>query len=175
AQGRRGRGCGRRQRRRSRRGVERRLGHARRGGECRSLQRGPAARRDRSLSEQACNAVGGMNDEDFNTISGLVRERSGLVLARDKTYLLESRLLPVARKYNRKSLADIAALLRGRPDPDLVRDIVEAMTTNESFFFRDIKPFDQFKQFVLPQMMKARGAAKSLRIWSAACSSGQEP
>jgi len=56
-----------------------------------------------------------------------------------------------------------------------VRDIVEAMTTNESFFFRDIKPFDQFKTFVLPQLLRVRAATRSLRIWSAACSSGQEP
>jgi chemotaxis protein methyltransferase CheR len=116
-----------------------------------------------------------MNNEDFDILSALVRERSGLVLARDKTYLLESRLLPVARKWSKKSLADLAALLRGRPDPGLVRDIVEAMTTNESFFFRDIKPFDQFKSFVLPQIVQARAVQKSIRIWSAACSSGQEP
>ena len=116
-----------------------------------------------------------MNNEDFDILSALVRERSGLVLARDKTYLLESRLLPVARKWSKKSLADLAAALRGRPDPGLVRDIVEAMTTNESFFFRDIKPFDQFKSFVLPQIVRARAAQKSMRIWSAACSSGQEP
>ena len=60
-----------------------------------------------------------MNNEDFDTLSSLVRERSGLVLARDKTYLLESRLLPVARKWRKKSLADLAAALRGRPDADL--------------------------------------------------------
>ena len=116
-----------------------------------------------------------MNNDDFDILSALVRDRSGLVLARDKTYLLESRLLPVARKWNRKSLSELAALLRGKPDALLVRDIVEAMTTNESFFFRDIKPFDQFKAFVLPTILKARAASKTIRIWSAACSSGQEP
>jgi chemotaxis protein methyltransferase CheR len=116
-----------------------------------------------------------MNNDDFDILSSLVKDRSGLVLARDKTYLLESRLLPVARKWNHKSLAEIAAQLRTRSDPALVRDIVEAMTTNESFFFRDIKPFDQFKAFVLPQIVRARAASKSIRIWSAACSSGQEP
>jgi chemotaxis protein methyltransferase CheR len=116
-----------------------------------------------------------MNNDDFDILSALVRERSGLVLARDKTYLLESRLLPVARKWNKKSLSELAAMLRGRPDAGLVRDIVEAMTTNESFFFRDIKPFDQFKAFVLPALIRARAAQKSIRIWSAACSSGQEP
>jgi chemotaxis protein methyltransferase CheR len=116
-----------------------------------------------------------MNNDDFDLLSSLVRARSGLVLTPDKAYLLESRLLPVARKRSCKSLPELAALLRGKPDAALVRDIVEAMTTNESFFFRDIKPFDQFKAFVLPQLVRARAASRSIRIWSAACSSGQEP
>jgi chemotaxis protein methyltransferase CheR len=116
-----------------------------------------------------------MNSDVFTLLSSLVRERSGLVLTPDKGYLLESRLLPVARKWEQKSVAELAALLRGKPDPKLIRDIVEAMTTNESFFFRDIKPFDQFKSLVLPHLLKKRAAGKSIRIWSAACSSGQEP
>jgi chemotaxis protein methyltransferase CheR len=116
-----------------------------------------------------------MTPDVFALLSTLVRERSGLVLTPDKSYLLESRLLPVARKWEQKSVAELAALLRSKPDPKLIRDIVEAMTTNESFFFRDIKPFDQFKSLVLPHLLKKRAAAKSIRIWSAACSSGQEP
>ena len=70
---------------------------------------------------------------------------------------------------------ELIAAVRARPSGDLVRDIVEAMTTNESFFFRDIKPFDQFKAFVLPALMRSRAARRQIRIWSAACSSGQEP
>jgi chemotaxis protein methyltransferase CheR len=116
-----------------------------------------------------------MTNEDFDLLCRLLKERSGLVLTRDKAYLLESRLLPVARKRNMKSLDELIAALRGRPEGELVRDVVEAMTTNESFFFRDIKPFDQFKNFVLPQLLKTRAMRKSIRIWSAACSSGQEP
>jgi chemotaxis protein methyltransferase CheR len=116
-----------------------------------------------------------MSNDDFDLLCRLLRERSGLVLTRDKAYLLESRLLPVARKRNMKSLDELIAGLRGKADGDLLRDVVEAMTTNESFFFRDIKPFDQFRNFVLPTMMKTRAAKKSIRIWSAACSSGQEP
>ena len=116
-----------------------------------------------------------MNSDDFNILSVLLKERSGLVLTPDKAYLLESRLLPVARKWSKKSLSELAVALRGRADPALVKDVVEAMTTNESFFFRDIKPFDQFKGFVLPALLKARAASRSIRIWSAACSSGQEP
>jgi chemotaxis protein methyltransferase CheR len=116
-----------------------------------------------------------MNGDEFDILSSLVKERSGLVLTRDKAYLLESRLLPVARKWQLKTLGDVAAAVRNRADSGLVRAVVEAMTTNESFFFRDVKPFDQFKSFVLPHLVRARAAARSIRIWSAACSSGQEP
>ena len=116
-----------------------------------------------------------MNGDEFDVLSGLVRERSGLVLTRDKAYLLESRLLPVARKWQLKTLGELAAAVRSRADTGLVRAIVEAMTTNESFFFRDVKPFDQFKSFVLPHLLRARAATRGIRIWSAACSSGQEP
>ncbi|MGH7126421.1 MAG: CheR family methyltransferase [Stellaceae bacterium] len=116
-----------------------------------------------------------MTTDDFDFLCRLLKERSGLVLTRDKAYLLESRLLPVARKANLKSVDELVAAVRIRPTGDLARDVVEAMTTNESFFFRDIKPFDQFKSFVLPQLMKARAARRQIRIWSAACSSGQEP
>ena len=116
-----------------------------------------------------------MTGEDFDLLCRLLRERSGLMLTRDKAYLLESRLLPVARKRNMKSLDELIVALRLRPEGDLVRDVVEAMTTNESFFFRDLLPFDQFRAFVLPQLLKTRAARKQIRIWSAACSSGQEP
>jgi chemotaxis protein methyltransferase CheR len=116
-----------------------------------------------------------MNGDEFDILSNLVKERSGLVLTRDKAYLLESRLLPIARKWQLKTLGELAAAVRSRGDSGLVRAIVEAMTTNESFFFRDVKPFDQFKSFVLPHLVRARAATRSIRIWSAACSSGQEP
>ena len=116
-----------------------------------------------------------MTGDEFDFLCKMLKDRSGLVLTRDKAYLLESRLLPVARKVNLKSVDELIAAVRARPSGDLVRDIVEAMTTNESFFFRDIKPFDQFKAFVLPALMRSRAARRQIRIWSAACSSGQEP
>jgi len=116
-----------------------------------------------------------MTNDEFDFLCKLLKDRSGLVVTRDKAYLLESRLLPVARKHGLKSLDELAAVVRARPIGDLVREIVEAMTTNESFFFRDIKPFEQFKTFVLPSVMKVRAQRKQIRIWSAACSSGQEP
>lgn len=116
-----------------------------------------------------------MKPDDFQFLATLVKERSGLVLSKDKAYLLESRLMPVARKRGMKGLEELVASLRARMDQTLANDITEAMTTNESFFFRDIKPFDIFKDVVLPNLLKTRAQKKSFRIWCAAASSGQEP
>lgn len=116
-----------------------------------------------------------MRPDDFDYISQLVRDRSGLVLTKDKAYLLESRLMPVARKLGMKGLEDLAKALRTNKDTALVQEIVEAMTTNESFFFRDTKPFELFRDSIMPDVLKARSAQRSLRIWCAAASSGQEP
>lgn len=115
-----------------------------------------------------------MKAEDFELFSVLVRQRSGLVLSPDKTYLLESRLMPVVRKWNMKSLEDIAQAIRMRREETLLHDVTEAMTTNETFFFRDQRPFDQFRTILLPQFAKGRSDRKQIRIWSAASSSGQE-
>ena len=116
-----------------------------------------------------------MTVTDFEFICQILRDRSGLVLTNDKAYLLESRLLPVARKWKLATFDDLVRVIRSKMDEAVIRDVVEAMTTNESFFFRDTKPFDQFKQLVLPALLKSRAAARTIRIWSAACSSGQEP
>jgi len=116
-----------------------------------------------------------MTVTDFEFICQILRDRSGLVLTNDKAYLLESRLLPVARKWKLATFDDLVRTIRSRMDEAVIRDVVEAMTTNESFFFRDTKPFDQFKQLVLPALLRNRAANRTIRIWSAACSSGQEP
>jgi chemotaxis protein methyltransferase CheR len=116
-----------------------------------------------------------MTVTDFEFICQILRERSGLVLTNDKAYLLESRLLPVARKWKLATFDDLVRVIRTKMDEAVLRDVVEAMTTNESFFFRDTKPFDQFKALVLPALLKSRAASRTIRIWSAACSSGQEP
>lgn len=115
-----------------------------------------------------------MKPDDFDFLAKLVKDRSGLVLSKDKTYLLESRLMPVARKRGFKGLDELVAQLRKR-DEALAADVTDAMTTNESFFFRDTKPFEQFRQVVLPNLLKTRATKKSFRIWCAAASSGQEP
>ncbi|MAL77612.1 MAG: chemotaxis protein CheR [Sneathiella sp.] len=116
-----------------------------------------------------------MNSQDFQLFGDIVRTRSGLVLTEEKIYLLESRLIPLARRRGLDSLEALAAEVRRTKDERLLMEITEAMTTNETFFFRDTRPFDTFRDVVLPQLLKARAAKKSLRIWTAACSTGQEP
>ncbi len=116
-----------------------------------------------------------MNPSDFELIAGLLKQRSGLVLTPDKGYLLESRLSSVARRWDFKSFDEMIQSIRAKRDEKLLGEITEAMTTNESFFFRDSKPFDQFRDLVLPHLLTARASKRSFRIWSAACSTGQEP
>ncbi len=116
-----------------------------------------------------------MRSEDFELISGLLKQRSGLILPKDKVYLLESRLTPIAHKRGLETLDDLVNEVRLKRKEDLLVEITEAMTTNESFFFRDNKPFDLFKDFALPQLLESRAAKKKIRIWCAAASTGQEP
>jgi len=116
-----------------------------------------------------------MRSEDFDIVAGLIKRRAGLVLTADKSYLLDSRLTPVARRFGLGGLAELAAALRKGGDTRLEVAVTEAMTTNESSFFRDRNPFDQLRDTVLPRLMEARTRTRRLRIWSAACSRGQEP
>jgi chemotaxis protein methyltransferase CheR len=113
--------------------------------------------------------------DDFAFFTKYIYDQTGLVLGPDKMYLIESRLAPLARKYNVANIDLLVGQLRTARTNDLQRDIVDAMMTNESFFFRDGKPFDQFRQLVLPGLLQSRAAKKSFRIWCAAASTGQEP
>ncbi len=115
-----------------------------------------------------------MRISDFDLYRDLLKEKSGLTLTQDKCYLLDSRLTPIARKWNFANLDSMTVSLRGVPKPELIKDIVEAMTTNETSFFRDTKPFDQFRDIIIPHLMKTR-STKKVRIWCAAASTGQEP
>ncbi|HXD38720.1 MAG TPA: protein-glutamate O-methyltransferase CheR [Rhodanobacter sp.] len=110
----------------------------------------------------------------FETFAALLKSRSGLVIGPDKTYLLETRLASITKRENLRDLNALADRLRGGGAEAIARDVVEAMTTNESFFFRDDKPFQHFRAHALPRLLAARSAGSSLRIWSAASSSGQE-
>lgn len=115
-----------------------------------------------------------MRISDFDLYKDLLKEKSGLTLTPDKSYLLDSRLTPIARKWNYANLEVMTMALRAMPPSDLVKDVVEAMTTNETSFYRDTKPFDQFRDIVIPHLLKTR-PTRRVRIWCAASSTGQEP
>ena len=116
-----------------------------------------------------------MTPQDYEYLRKLLKARSGLVLSAEKHYLVESRLLPLARRSGLFNLTGLVAKLK-RPDAEaLIVEVVEAMTTNESFFFRDKVPFDHFRETVLPALLAARKNSRRIRIWCAAAASGQEP
>jgi chemotaxis protein methyltransferase CheR len=111
---------------------------------------------------------------EYEYLRKLLRDHSGLDLSADKQYLIESRLLPLARKADLAGIGELVQRLKGG-SIDLVTQVVEAMTTNETFFFRDKTPFDHFRDTIVPEMLRARASRKSIRIWCAAGSTGQEP
>ena len=115
-----------------------------------------------------------MTPLDYEYLRKLLKERSGLDLSADKQYLVESRLLPLARRSNLNGIPELVQRMKGGAEP-LTSEVVEAMTTNETFFFRDKIPFDHLKDAVLPALAQARAARRALRIWCAASSTGQEP
>jgi chemotaxis protein methyltransferase CheR len=112
---------------------------------------------------------------DFDFIRKLLKQRSGLTLSAEKQYLVESRLMPVAQRNRIPNLFELASRLRAGTDEALIAEVVEAMTTNETFFFRDRLPFDHFRSFILPALMRSRERHKRIRIWCAAAATGQEP
>ncbi len=117
-----------------------------------------------------------MTPFDYEYLRKLLRERSGLVLSADKQYLVESRLLPVARRAGLSGLAELVLeLKRGAKAEALAVEVVESMTTNESFFFRDKIPFEHFRETIIPTLLAARSESRRIRIWCAAASTGQEP
>lgn len=115
-----------------------------------------------------------MKPDDFSFLAQLVRRRSGLVLPSQKAPLIEGRLSTVMRRFGFRSMSALILELRHGRDT-LARAVTEAMTTNESSFFRDRAAFDKFRDVILPPLLAARAKSKRLRIWSAACAAGQEP
>lgn len=115
-----------------------------------------------------------MTPLDYEYLRKFLKDRSGLDLSSDKQYLVESRLIPVARKVGLSGISDLVARMRAGSE-ETISTVVEAMTTNETFFFRDKIPFDHLRETMLPALLRARANRRTLRIWSAASSSGQEP
>jgi chemotaxis protein methyltransferase CheR len=112
---------------------------------------------------------------DYDFLRRLVKERSGLVLGGDKQYLVESRLLPVSRRVAVAGLKGLIEKIRRPGNESLIVEVVEAMATNESLFFRDKVPFDHFRETIMPALLASRAQQRRVRIWCAAASTGQEP
>lgn len=116
-----------------------------------------------------------MSSKDFSVIASFLKDRSGLIIGEDKTYLLETRLSAILREHKIAGLSGLADILR-QPGSHAVKDkVVDAMTTNETSFFRDNHPFETLRKSLIPSLIERRAGTRSLRIWSAACSTGQEP
>lgn len=114
-----------------------------------------------------------MNSQDFEFVAQLLRKRAGIVLTGDKLYLLESRLAPLARKEGLPSIDDLIHVVRARREERLINQVVDVMTTSETYFFRDKTPFDHLREAILPLLSGARRGGR-IRLWCAACSTGQE-
>ncbi|MFN9001719.1 MAG: CheR family methyltransferase, partial [Holosporales bacterium] len=125
-----------------------------------------------SLGQGTTNA--GLLPDEFQYLIQMIKDMSGIALAEDKGYLIETRLLPIARENGLRSLQELVQGLRsGRPG--LASQVINAMVTHETLFFRDKTPFDNFTEVMLPDLIKRNAQRRSLRIWCAASSSGQEP
>jgi chemotaxis protein methyltransferase CheR len=116
-----------------------------------------------------------MTELEFEYLRSFLKQRSGLALTPEKRYLVESRLTPVCRRFSLASLGDLIGALKLAQNGAIERAVVEAMTTNETFFFRDRLPFDLFRDTLLPEALARNASRRKLRIWCAASSTGQEP
>jgi chemotaxis protein methyltransferase CheR len=116
-----------------------------------------------------------MTQQDFDVVRRLLLERSGIVLEPGKEYLVESRLAPLVEKLSLGSMEELIAQLRTSADNGLHTQIVEAMVTTESLFFRDHHPFEALRKTIIPELIERRQGERSLNIWCAASSTGQEP
>ncbi len=116
-----------------------------------------------------------LTNSAFDWVCTIVRSDAAIVLEPGKEYLVESRLAPLARAAGRADVSTFVDEVRTSADPRTRSRLVEAMTTNETSWFRDGGPFTALEQELIPQLRKDRAATKSLRVWSAACSTGQEP
>ena len=115
-----------------------------------------------------------MTPPDYEYLRKYLKDHSGLDLSADKQYLIESRLLPLARRAGLSGISDLVQKMKGGSAP-FNTQVVEAMTTNETFFFRDKVPFEHFRDLIMPQLLSSRANRKTVRIWCAAGSTGQEP
>jgi chemotaxis protein methyltransferase CheR len=134
----------------------------------------PGATAKPVLPQMPATSAPTISAADFTVVSDIVRTRSAIVLEPGKEYLVESRLAPIVRSDGYASLAELISALRRRA-PGLEDKVIDAMTTNETSFFRDLHPWDALKTTILPELIERRRATRELSIWCGAASSGQEP
>ncbi len=118
--------------------------------------------------------AGEISRENYGFLQQYVYRTSGIVLDENKQYLLEARLVPIVRRENLKTINDLCALIRATSGGRVSQEVVEAMTTNETLFFRDAVPFKVLRNTLLPPLLEKRALTRKLTFWSAASSSGQE-
>lgn len=133
-----------------------------------------AAPQMKQVAVTATELASTISPENYQYLQQQVHKESGIVLEENKHYLLESRLIPILRKEQLKSLDDLCNRIRSESVPILRKQVIEAMTTNETLFFRDVSPFQALREHILPQLKAVRAQSKTLTFWSAAASSGQE-
>lgn len=119
-------------------------------------------------------ATAGLNPDAISFVCSLVRQRSAIELDATKSYLIEARLNPLAKRNGFSSTGELVASLQSQPQSAMRQQVVEAMTTNETSFFRDVQPFEALKKQILPELLKVPRGNRKMTIWSAACSTGQE-
>lgn len=115
-----------------------------------------------------------INTEDFNFLQKFIKDESGIVLEQDKKYLVESRLISIIEESKIESFHALVSRIRTCKYSDIAIKVIDAMTTNETSFFRDLNPFNSMKNQIIPETLKKREKEKIFNIWSAACSTGQE-
>jgi len=116
-----------------------------------------------------------LSEQQFSALSMLLKDETAVVLEVGKEYLVESRLTSLMREEGYSTLSDLIDVVLAQSDPALKKKVLLALTTNETSFFRDLAPFELLRTSIIPELIKARESTKSLTIWSAACSTGQEP
>jgi chemotaxis protein methyltransferase CheR len=116
-----------------------------------------------------------MRDQDIEYVINLIRDNSGVVLTKEKIYLIETRFYPLMVKYKKNKIHEFIDFVRTSGNDALKREVIDSLMTNETMFFRNSKPFEDFKDKILPYLLEQRQNTKKIRIWCAGCSSGQEP
>lgn len=116
-----------------------------------------------------------LSPQQFTYLSTLLKNETAVVLETGKEYLVETRLSTLAREEGFQTLSDLVDAILTKHNPTLKTKVLLALTTNETSFFRDLAPFDALKKTIIPELLERRAATKTLTIWSAACSAGQEP